>query len=128
MAINPSPPPAAHLVLELHGRGTVLEVTTRTNLDGETLAVRVYEAYVHRVGDGEELPQDITADTVMKLLAEEHANCTEGWHRWVNQPTRLAWKITWPWAQEQSRRLFPGLTWNLEGESRRLDWPWDGTE
>ncbi|MFF2571111.1 hypothetical protein [Streptomyces sp. NPDC058084] len=125
MPINTATPPAtSQVTADPDGRGTVLQVTFTHNLDGETLALHLYDAYVFGVDGGDELPTEVTAETVMKLLAERRASCTEGWHESVNDPTTVAWAVTWPWAQRQIRRLFPDLTWNVEEGHRRIVWPW----
>ncbi|MER6253652.1 hypothetical protein ABT224_20080 [Streptomyces sp. NPDC001584] len=126
MPINTAPPPATcKAAVDPEGRGTVLQVTFTHNLDGETLALHLYEAYLPSVIDGGTLPDEVTAETVMQLLASERASCTEGWHTRVNEPTREDWVVTWPWAQRQSRRLFPNLTWNVEEGDREIEWPWE---
>ncbi|MFJ2752720.1 hypothetical protein [Streptomyces sp. NPDC087297] len=125
MPINSAPPPATFkMTPDPEGRGTVLEATFTHNLDGETLALHLYEAYVSSLDDGGTLPDEITPESVMQLLANERASCTEGWHERVNEPTRGAWAETWLWAQSQVRRLFPDLTWNVEEGHRRIEWPW----
>ncbi|WP_331732027.1 hypothetical protein OG592_41030 (plasmid) [Streptomyces avidinii] len=68
MAINTAPQPSTCLVLDSDGRGTVLQVTSVHNLDGETLAERLYEAYAMTTDNNMELPDEITVETLMAEL------------------------------------------------------------
>ncbi|MEU2454843.1 hypothetical protein ABZ605_32740 [Streptomyces sp. NPDC012765] len=120
MAINTAPQPSTCLVLDPDGRGTVLQVTSVHNLDGETLAERLYEAYAMTTENNMELPEEITTETLMAALGEQIANCAEGWHTWANEPTQEAWDTVRPWAERQVRRLFPGLTWRVEADRQFL--------
>jgi hypothetical protein len=125
MTINSTPPPAICTeVLDPQGRGTVLQVVYAHHLDGETLAMRLFDAYGHRPENGDALPDEVPAHTVMELLGAQGAHCAEGWHVSANEPTQEAWDEVWPWAQAQVRRLFPSLTWSVEPE-RRIALPWD---
>ncbi|MFD3728838.1 hypothetical protein [Streptomyces sp. NPDC058671] len=120
MAINTAPQPSTCLVLDPDGRGTVLQVTSVHNLDGETLAERLYEAYAMTTENGEKLPAEITAETLLGHLGEQTAACAEGWHHWANEPTQEAWDTVRPWAERQVRRLFPDLTWRVEPDRQFL--------
>lgn len=124
MTINTAPAPAtSESVPDTQGRGTVLRVTAIHHLDGETLALRLFEAYAHHPDDGDPLPEEVTAATVMEVLAKQTVLCAEGWHESANEPTQQAWDQVWPWAQDHIRRLFPDLTWNVEGGHRTLNPP-----
>ncbi|MFD9047766.1 hypothetical protein [Streptomyces zaomyceticus] len=114
MAINTTPQPSTALVIDPDGRGTVLQVTSVHNLDGETLAERLYEAYAMTAASGAELPAEITAEMLLGHLGEQHAACAEGWHAGVNEPSQDAWDAVRPWAEQQIRRLFPTLAWRVD--------------
>lgn len=117
---NTTPQPSICLVLDPEGRGTVLQVTSVHNLDGETLAERLYEAYAMTTENNEELPVEITAETLLGHLGKQIADCAEGWHHWANEPTQEAWDTVRPWAERQVRRLFPDLTWSVEPDRQFL--------
>ncbi|WP_435245033.1 hypothetical protein [Streptomyces tendae] len=124
MTINTTPAPATgESVPDAEGRGTVLRVTTVHLLDGETLALHLFEAYAHHPEDGDPLPDEVTAATVMEVLAKQAALCAEGWHESANEPTQQAWDQVWPWAKAHVARLFPDLTWNVEEGHRTLNVP-----
>ncbi|MFB7649351.1 hypothetical protein ACFC0S_16165 [Streptomyces sp. NPDC056084] len=128
MPINTAPAPATHTsVPDAGGRGTVLRITTSHNLDGQSLALQLYDTFAHHVEDGTPLPDEITADTVMELLGSRTALCAEGWHESANEPTQEAWNQVWPWAEAHIRRLFPDLTWNVEEGHRTLLGPQGST-
>jgi hypothetical protein len=112
------------MIRDPDGRGVVLQVTQAHNLDGETLALRLYNAYAKVPENGETLPAEITVETLMAHLGEQGASCAEGWHHYESEPTQQAWDEVWPWAQDQVRRLFPNLAWNVEPE-RRIVLPWE---
>jgi len=125
MAINNAPPKATCLPIDdPEGRGTVLRVVYAHCLDGETLAMRLFDAYAHRPENGEALPDEITIQTLSEHLGMQGSNCAEGWHASATEPSQQAWDEVWPWAQAQVRRLFPDLTWSVEPE-RRLALPWE---
>ncbi|MEJ8654677.1 hypothetical protein WKI65_43265 [Streptomyces sp. MS1.AVA.3] len=125
MPINTSPPPATYEAIpDPDGRGAVLQVTYAHNLDGESLAMRLYYAHAKVSENGEKLPTEISVDTLMGHLGEQGASCAEGWHEYESEPTQQAWDEVWPWAQDQVRRLFPDLTWNVESD-RRIALPWE---
>ncbi|WP_405895219.1 hypothetical protein OG612_45475 (plasmid) [Streptomyces sp. NBC_01527] len=99
-------------------------MTYAHHLDGETLALRLYEAYAKCPENGEPFPEGITLETLAAHIGEQGASCAEGWHEWESEPTQEAWDKVWPWAQEQVRRLFPDLTWSVEPD-RRIALPWE---
>lgn len=126
MPINTIPSPATHqTVPDAEGRGTVLQITSTHNLDGQTLVLRLFESFAHYPEHGEPLPDEITTDSVMHCLGQQAAECAEGWHETVNEPTQKCWETVWPWAEAQIRRLFPDLTWNVEEGHRELILPWE---
>ncbi|MEE1741223.1 hypothetical protein PUR49_32655 [Streptomyces sp. BE147] len=124
MAINSTPAPASFvLVADPDGRGAVLHVTYSHHLDGETLALRLYEEFAHQAESGIPLPKEIETDVLTSLLGKQGAYCAEGWHVSANEPTQQSWETVWPWAQAQVRRLMPNLTWSVES-GRRIVMPW----
>ncbi|KOV54578.1 hypothetical protein ADL00_29795 [Streptomyces sp. AS58] len=123
MAINTTPPPAiAALVPDSEGHGTVLRIVYAHHLDGETLAFQLFHRYVHRLQAGTQLPDEITRAEVMALLGAQGADCAEGWHSSVNEPTEAASDEAWQWVRAQVTRLFPGLSWKVEPD-RRMNIP-----
>ncbi|MDA5279870.1 hypothetical protein [Streptomyces sp. Isolate_45] len=119
-------PAVCVLVPSPDGRSTVAQVIRGTHVDGETLAARLYEYYVHRQDEGDVLPADLTLDTVLHHLGEQGAICTEGWHESLNEPSDAAAEITWQWARAQIERLLPGLSWEVDPEQRHA-MPWERT-
>jgi hypothetical protein len=125
MPINTTALPASYKAIpDPEGRGPVLQVTYAHNLDGESLAMRLYYAYAKAPENGETLPAEISVETLMGHLGEQGASCAEGWHEYESEPTQEAWDEVWPWAQDQVRRLFPDLAWNVEPD-RRIVLAWE---
>ncbi|MFD4609986.1 hypothetical protein ACFWOT_18170 [Streptomyces sp. NPDC058440] len=123
MAINTTPSPAiATLVPDSEGHGTVLRIVYAHHLDGESLALQLFNRYVHRFRAGNQLPDEITRAEVMALLGAQGADCAEGWHSSANEPTEEASDEAWQWVRAQVTRLFPGLSWKVEPD-RRMNIP-----
>ncbi|MFD7919555.1 hypothetical protein ACFV3R_10055 [Streptomyces sp. NPDC059740] len=124
MAINNTPPRAVcTTVPDPEGRGSVLRVRYTHHLDGESLALKLYDRYGRRQETGERLPDDLALADLADLLGEQGASCAEGWHVSELEPTEGTWNAVWPWACEQVRRLLPDLSWSVEPE-RRIHLPW----
>ncbi|MFB7341276.1 hypothetical protein ACFCZ6_14560 [Streptomyces hydrogenans] len=118
MPINITPQPSTCVIADPDGRGAVLRVAFVHHLDGETLAERLYDAYAMTTENGEDLPDEITLEDLLRHLGEQNASCAEGWHTWANEPTQQSWDTVRPWAERQVRRLFPDLTWSVEPDRR----------
>lgn len=126
MAINNTPARAVCTpVPDPEGRSTVLRVVYAHHLDGESLALKLYDRYARRQENGERLPARITLIDLAELLGEQGAHCAEGWHVSEHELTEATWDEVWPWACAQIRRLFPDLSWSVE-PGRRIALPWGG--
>ncbi|WP_394426673.1 hypothetical protein [Streptomyces sp. SGAir0957] len=124
MAINNTPPrTVCTIVPDPEGRGAVLRVRYTHHLDGESLALKLYDRYGRRLENGTHLPDELTLSDLADLLGEQGVNCAEGWHVSELEPTEDTWNTVWPWACQQVHRLLPGLSWSVEPE-RRIRLPW----
>ncbi|MFF4323731.1 hypothetical protein [Streptomyces sp. NPDC001568] len=110
--------PATYRLIPGPDGSTVAQVIHGTHIDGETLAARLYDYYVHRQDEGDELPTDLTIDTVLHHLGKQSTICVEGWHQSINEPGDEAAEITWKWARAQVERLFPELSWTVDPDQR----------
>ncbi|MFF1561809.1 hypothetical protein [Streptomyces sp. NPDC058279] len=110
-------PAAYRLVPSPDGQSIVAQVVQGHHFDGETLAARLYEYYVHRQDDGDEPPAELTIDAVMQHLDEQ--TCTEGPHASVNEPAdEAAGSFTCLRARDHVERLFPCLAWKIQADQR----------
>ncbi|MGD6750392.1 hypothetical protein [Streptomyces sp. BH105] len=111
-ADRPKVDPATHEIVE--GDGIRLaKVTTTYHMDGEAIAAKLYAAYSKPYEDDTPLPEELTVEDVMRTLAQESADCADGWHFWHQEPGQAAWDAVHPWAEAQTRRLFPEVAWSL---------------
>ncbi|WP_063729025.1 hypothetical protein [Streptomyces sp. RTd22] len=110
---KPEVNPATFVLAEDDGVVTV-QVSVTYPMDGEAIVAKLYAAYSKPFENGTPLPEQLTMQDVMRTLAQESANCADGWHFWESEPGQAAWDAVHPWAEAQVRRLFPMLTWPEE--------------
>ncbi|MER5372530.1 hypothetical protein [Streptomyces sp. NPDC002553] len=117
---HPQVRPATHEIVE-ENEALVATVTVTYPMDGSAIAAKLYAAYSKPFENGTPLPEELMVEDVMRTLAQESADCADGWHFWHAEPGQEAWDTVRPWAEAQTRRLFPTLTWDLRDcESRAL--------
>ncbi|MFC4507047.1 MULTISPECIES: hypothetical protein [Streptomyces] len=108
----PTVNPATHELVEEDGV-LIAKITVTYPMDGEGIAAKLYAAYSKPFESGTPLPEELTVEDAMRTLAQESANCAEGWHFWHAEPGQKAWDTVAPWADAQTRRLFPTVTWSV---------------
>ncbi|MFC8428575.1 hypothetical protein [Streptomyces sp. NPDC057253] len=109
------PEPAVHQVVDDRaGRGPVLRITTSFNLDGLTVSSFIYEKHAFCLDNGDELPESLTVEDVMRIISERQGLCAEGFHEFANEPTHESHEAAEKFAEEWTRRLFPNITWRIE--------------
>jgi hypothetical protein len=109
---RPKVVPATHEIVRENG-ALIAKVTVTYPMDGSGIAAKLYATYSKPFESGDPLPEELTVEDVMRTLAQESADCAEGWHFWEAEPGQEAWDTVHPWAEAQVRRLFPTLTWDL---------------
>ncbi|MET9119890.1 hypothetical protein [Streptomyces sp. NPDC004528] len=109
--------PATHeSVRREDGRGLVLRLSVTFDMDGACLSQALYEEFAHSIDNDEALPENLTVEDVMKILAKKHASCAEGWHIWSQEPSHESHEAALKFSDETIHRLFPQLTWRADEE------------